>query len=417
MEHERGWSSFPSAVAAGIYLFLRGSVRVVRYQIDQFELTRRALAYLFRRGLDRLANEDQNTPLMPLQPDLFKDLGPDVSSIETLQKPFESDLKDFFLVDSKGQKTAGVFALVAERGAGKTTIIRHIASQNQNSITVDCPELGLGCLTRSLATQLHLLPDASIEECAQRAERDGTPKIILIDNAHRLIKPVMGGLADFDRLIAAARRNSRTCAWVLTLDDVIWRFFESGRGIRPLFDSVTKLSSWNENSIAELLQKRSQQVNLEPSFERLIEKLPADADEIDFAQAREKAATGYYRFLWDYSDGNPGVALQMWRQSLAVDHSGKVFVRYYSAPDTKELEKLPDSGVFVLRAVLQMGYATASDVAQATMLSCAQVEDNLEYGLARGYFLRDNNFYHITWTWFRAISRYLRRRHLLPRTR
>lgn len=129
VEHERGWSSFPSAVAAGTYLFLRGSVRVVRQQVDQFELTRRALAYFFRRGLDRLASEDLHTPLAPLPLELFNSLGPDVRSEEVLQKPFGSDLKDF-LVDSKGQRIAGVFALVAERGAGKSTIIKHVATQH-----------------------------------------------------------------------------------------------------------------------------------------------------------------------------------------------------------------------------------------------------------------------------------------------
>jgi len=180
---------------------------------------------------------------------------------------------------------------------------------------------------------------------------------------------------------------------------------------------VIKLPQWSESAIAELLFSRSQQAHVQPNFERLREKLPLDADEIDYAQALEKASTGYYRFLWDYADGNPGVALQMWQQSLARDESGEVFVRYFALPDTKELEKLPDSGVFVLRAVMQMGLARAQDVAQATLLSFAQVEDNLRYGLSHGYFRHEQGFYQITWSWYRAISKFLRRRHLLPRNR
>ncbi|MCA9785567.1 MAG: hypothetical protein KC488_03355, partial [Candidatus Cloacimonetes bacterium] len=53
------------------------------------------------------------------------------------------------------------------------------------------------------------------------------------------------------------------------------------------------------------------------------------------------------------------------------------------------------------------------DVVRATMLGLSQVENALRYGLARGYFLREGERYRVSWAWFRAITRFLQRRHLL----
>jgi hypothetical protein len=149
------------------------------------------------------------------------------------------------------------------------------------------------------------------------------------------------------------------------------------------------------------------------SFEHLLEKLPRDADEIDKAEALGRAASGYFRMLWDHSAGNPGIALHMWRRSLGVDRAGKICVTLFQAPESQELDRLPDSAIFVLRAVIQLEPALPEDVARATMLRMGQVGDTLRYGLARGYFEKSGNRYRITWGWFRTITRFLQRRHLL----
>ena len=223
----------------------------------------------------------------------------------------------------------------------------------------------------------------------------------------------MGGLDEFDALLGIARRSSRHMAWVFAFDETLWRFFERARGARPLFDEVIYLSPWREEGIARLLITRSKTAKITPSFDRLLEGLPKDADETDLQEANERAATGYYRLLWDYADGNPGVALHMWRSSLGRSEDGETMVKLFSAPDEYELDALPDNAVFVLRAVLQLERAMPDDLERATMLSPARVEDALRHGLARGYLREAAGRYHITWAWYRPITRLLRRRHLL----
>jgi hypothetical protein len=286
-----------------------------------------------------------------------------------------------------------------------------------DSIRIQCPVGGLEALRRELTKQVGVSEDASFEEAAAVLDAPGRDAALLLDDAHRLIQPVMGGLDAFDRLIEVARSSSTNCSWVLSLDESIWRFFERARGARPLFDEVIALAPWREEEISRLIIERTREAGLTPCFDDLIGKLPIDADDVDREEALATTKTGYHRLLWDYAAGNPGVALHMWRRSLGVGADGRAYARVFRAPDTRDLEQLPDPAVFVLRAVVQLEPALPTDVALATQLAMSAVQDALRYGLARGYFFEDRGRYALTWGWYRPITRFLQRRHLLVASR
>ena len=130
-------------------------------------------------------------------------------------------------------------------------------------------------------------------------------------------------------------------------------------------------------------------------------------------EALARARAGYYRLLWDYASGNPGVALHFWRGSLRDDGQGGEVVRLFQSPSTSDLERLPDSTVFVLRSAIQLEWASPEDIARATMLSASSIEDALRYCSARSYLEQQDERYRVRWDWFRAITRFLQRRHLL----
>jgi hypothetical protein len=411
VQHERGWRSFPAAVAAATTLFVGTAFRRTRTWISRYDITRRALAYFFRRGLDRMAQE--RPPLVQTRvPDaVFHALGPEVLSESTISG--DSDEQVAEVIERLKHVGGGIFAIVGERGIGKTTMLREVQENYKHAIVVDCPLDGLPALTVAIAQHLKLDPQTSLEACAQHLDVNVHDAAILIDNAHRLIRPTMGGLAAFDTFFDSARRFSSSCCWVLAIDSIIWQFLERARGSKPRFDEIIELGGWREEEVAMLLVARSKQAGIAPAFDHLLDRLPKDADEIDLAEAIDRTSVGYYRLLWDYSAGNPGVALHMWRRSLGVDKNGTVQVKIFQAPDTRELEKFGDPAVLVLRAVIQLGPARVSDLAAATMQRESQVRDTLRYGQARGYFEEEGGRYRVTWGWYRAATRFLQRRHLL----
>ncbi len=412
--HQAGWKSFPAAVSAGVYLFTVGAIRVIRGWLTRFDVTRRAHAYLFRRGMDRLAQEKKsNLVLQPLEPSLFAQLGPETESQEDVPGSLDEKLNE--VVAQIARHGGGVFAVAGERGRGKTTVLRRVGERSKDIIFLECPLNGLEGLRQMLAAQLNMSKDSTLEECAAQLDGLGANGGILIDHAHRLVQPVMGGLAPFDKLMQIARANSSQCAWVLAFNEAIWRFLERARGARPMFDDVVTIGVWREEEIIQLIKSRCRQVGIDPVFDHILEKAPADGDEDDRATALERVVNGYYRLIWDYSVGNAGVALHIWRSSLGVDMDGQVIVKLFQVPDPRELEQIPDYAVFVLRAVIQLEPALPADVVKATMLGRARVEDLLRYGVSHGYFEESDGRYRVTWGWFRPITKFLQRRHLLSK--
>ena len=235
----------------------------------------------------------------------------------------------------------------------------------------------------------------------------------MIDDAEHLIRPQMGGLDGFDRLLGVCRRTAAHCAWVLAFDHGVWRFLEAARETRALFDETVWMSAWREEGIVRLLTERSESANIDPSFEHLLGDMADDVHVLGRREALQRTEANYYRLLWDYSSGNPGVALHFWRRSLGVDEAGRVCVRLFDAPEAEALDGLPDSTVFVLRAIIQLGWADLDDIVEVTALPGDRVADALRFGSRRGYFDLAEGRYRINWDWFRAVSRFLERRHLL----
>lgn len=402
-----------AAVAGGVYLFARGSYRVGRAWVLDFTLTRRLLAYLFRRDLNKKAQSQAAVHYGDLEAATFQSLGPETPSGQEVEP--EGKCHAAQLAGRIADKHGLLVAIVGERGSGKSDLLRQLSEGCDKLVHVACPAGGLRELRKGLAEALEIPSEESLDSAIAKLDREEPNAALFVDNAHHLIRPMMGGLAEFDRLLRLCRRHSRRCAWILAFDKVVWQFLERARETRPLFDDIVLLKPWKEERIVRLLTHRNAVAGVQAHFDHLISDLPLDADSSDRAEAVLRTEANYYRLLWDYAAGNPGVALHFWRRSLGVDARGRVRVRVFNAPDAEALDGLPDSTVFVLRALVQLDWASAEDVRHTTQLPLDQVSDALRFGMRNGYFDRNGVRYRVTWDWFRAVTRFLQRRHLIPK--
>ncbi|MBK8941329.1 MAG: AAA family ATPase [Polyangiaceae bacterium] len=410
LERRSGWASPFVAIAAGATLFAVGAWQAGRIWITSFELTRRALAYLFRRGMSKRAEEAAGVGLSPLQVERGALLAPTHRPDNLVTSVADAQVQS--VVDHATSPSGGLFAVVGERGSGKTTMLDRAERAADGVIRVSCEGSDPAALARALASAANV-DGGTIFEVTRRVGANAEVRCVLVDDAHRLIVATIGGLETLDIVLDAAGGSSDRVTWIFAFDDVVWRFVERARGAQPLFDDLVRLSRWREDGIGRLLASRTKEAGLHPSFEGLLEELPPNADDVDRAEAIERVETGYYRLIWDYARGNPGIALHTWTGCLGLDPDGHVAVRLFQAPDTTALEALPDSALFVLRAVLQLDLADPVDVARATMLAPTEIADALRFALARGYLEQIGGRYRITWTWLRPITGLLDRRHLL----
>jgi hypothetical protein len=411
LRNREGTTSFLAAVAGGVFLFSYGLFRTVRSWIVTFSITRRVLAYLFRRGIEKQARSTDSLPNENLPEEKLVALGPERHPPEFIPSDADNSLKD--IIRKINLPGGGIFAIVGERGLGKSTLLSRIEAEVDDVLRMRCPFGGVEAFGAQLNELLRHSHTTTMEASARSLDSTLLDGALLIDDAQHLIRPSIGGLTELDQVLDLARSHSSNCSWIFAFDAVIWRFLERARGARPLFDDVIYLRPWSEESIVEMLISRNKDAQLAPSFDNLLTELPPDADEIDRAEALSKTEGSYYRLLWDYASGNPAVALHFWRNSLGLNKKGECQVRLFNAPAVEDLETLPDSAVFVLRAIVQLGYARVPDICAATSLPERQVSDALRYGSVRGYFDVEGERYHINWEWFRAITRFLNRRHLI----
>src|SRR5690606_15837438 len=310
------------AVVGGTALFSSGAYKALRSRVSAFSVTRKFLAYLFQRDMSRQAEQVKEDNYRPLDRDLFESLGPMRLSDEIVPSVADRQLDELILrINAPG---GGFFAIVGERGGGKTTLLKRIAERADDIVRVETPYGGLSefepAFVRAV-TGSEKGTVASASKAFDAAERDTG---ILIDNAHRLIQAKVGGFAALDEVLAMAKKHSDNIAWVFAFDEVIWRLLERMRGTKPLFDDVIRLTPWTEEGIVSLLTSRNEAVGIEPNFDGIIGQLEEDADEIDYDEALTQAEENSLRLLWHYSAGNPGLALHAWRMSLGINDEGGV---------------------------------------------------------------------------------------------
>lgn len=408
-EYRRGWPSFPLALVAAAFLMGHAIVRAARAYLGEFTVTRRVLAYWFRRGVTK-QSRGRDEQLEPLDPDTYAALDPERTEGLPLL-PVAGDELDRILAGIT-TSSGGVLAVVGERGSGKSTLLQRVVDGRTDVVTVDCAPGGFAPLRAAIARALHLDPDAADDAIGAKLDALGPRGAIVVDNAQRLVHSKIGGLDELDALLALARASSTQATWLIGVGAVTWRFIERARGSRPLFDEVISVRPWSEERIAELLKQRSDLAELSPRFDRIAAESPSD-DEVERAEQIARAEANYYRLLWDYAGGNPAVALHFWRESLRVDPDGHHVVQLFSAPDTTDLERLPDPALFTLRAVLQLELASQPELVASTGLAPVQVGAALRHALFRGYIEEKRGRYRVGWTWYRAISGFLVRRHLI----
>jgi hypothetical protein len=313
---------------------------------------------------------------------------------------------------------------VAERGLGKTTFLERLETRltSMRVIRISAPDT-FEETVRALAAELDIGGngngsdhDQGDDDEARVAEhiRASGRVAICVDDLQRMIMPAIGGLVELDRLVTYAREMGGDASWVFAVESPAWQYVRRARGESVFFDRVVELPKWSGAQIATLVRKRSAEAKVTPSFEGLV--VPKNADgSVDDERAHKEE--GFYGVLWDFSAGNPAVALHCFRESLFASTRGpdEPAVRLFREPPAEQIETLPGAMLFVLRAVLQLEFTGTEDIVRCTALPASDVADAIRLGLSRGYLERvpESERVQISFHWFRPLTSVLRRKHLL----
>ena len=391
LANRTGQAAAIAAVLGTADVVFRSASRTVRTVGSRFISVRRTLAFLFRQELSR-ADRNTVSDLAPLSEAAFAGLSPEVSGETWIMTRLEP------MLDQLVQRRAGgMVVLVGERGSGKTAALKRLQQRLDGARLVSASDLVAGRGRRRPASRARTSP--------------AEPAVMLVDDLEALIRFDVGGLAALDTCLDLVRETADRTLWVLAIDSAVWDLVCRLRSVRTIFSTVIEVPRWTDTAIADLLQSRVAEAGITPRYDRMIEDV-ADLDEIDHREAVEAKNAAFMLLLWDASDGNPGVALHLWRSVLGSDADGTVFVRPLRPVVEAAIERLPLEALFVYRAVLRRAGSTPAEVVAATRLSAAVVADVLRSGVQEGHLLVRDDGHHVSWDWYRALTRSLVRRHL-----
>jgi hypothetical protein len=408
LTHRTGLRSYLTSFLGGCYLLFDGTRGAIVRVLARSDLGRRTLAHLTRSELAKQAlKEDGAIEGGPLPDGVRESLlaGEETPLIDKAARKTVATLVE--ILESRAGTTA---ALVGERGSGKSCTVRRVAEKlDRKTMLVQCPFGSYDELARLISDKLEVPWDSETGRLAE-ALRASDTDVVIVDDVHRLTRPVIGGVVEADRLRSLIRETGDEVAWMLTLDSAAWEYVRRFRETEPVHNHVLKLEDWGEEEIGRLVEARTKAAGLEPDFEQLV--LPRQLDDSSYDSLASRNKAGFYRILWDDSGGNPEAALRIWANSLLVAPSGAEVVRLAHPPKATDLEGQSPTTFFVLRTLLRLETASAEEVAACLPISFEEIEDTLLFLRTKGIVEECDERLSVSWTWDRAVRRALSRRNM-----
>ena len=410
------WAGRLVAPPAFLWLVVWSLIRLVRNVAYSFEGTRSAGAYLSRKRLERSAERDGYASG---DPDEFPERL--VAGLDSMPRVEDLEqLKLFSCMDEireavavwRAEEGGGSVLLAGDEGVGKRAWISRFAELEtvDRRIELDRRLMNQRALLRWLSREL-LGEDESLSRGAliSRIE-EGPQRIVVIERSERLFLSTVNGyhaLAELGPVVDGTRRK---IFWILSIGGLGWNHLRAaGKDLAFLRRKVT-LSLWNERQIGELIRYRLAAIDTEVSYANL---MAGESRREDRESRDRQGEQAYMNLLWDFSGGNPKVALHYFVRSLETDRGGALQVRPFLRPSGEELEAIGESALFILAAIARHGSLTPREAARATDFQVDRVQARLIHLYDLDVVTRTAASYRLTTAWRSAVLLVLRRHNIL----
>ena len=390
-----------------------------RRYLSSMDATKKLLSFFFRRQVERHAQ--QTGKVVSRRKDLpgailrefphrllaSQDLclpTPELEELVELYRAWEQDHAD------------GSVALVGHTGMGKSTLLHQLE-----------PLLSVPVLHHEVPTKLSrparvvsflselfgLSPKPSSEKELIKQIRQHPSRAVALDDCHNLFLRKVGGFAGWDCFLRVVNETCDHIFWYLAFNEPAWDFLENLTGRLSYFRRVVRIRPWSERQIRRLIMRRMHRALYRTSFSDLV---VAQVKEADLRNELGRTSKGYFRVLWDYTEGNPLLAAHYWLDSLVPHREHRlVQVHLFSEPSIGRLESLDDDILFTLTAITEHENLNPAEVARVTNLPLDLCNFACRYCLEGGMLARDGETgrLRLSRRWQQTVIRFLKRKYLL----
>jgi hypothetical protein len=407
LQHRAGLRSYLNAASGAIWLLANSLTRRVMRNFlrigSQEGFAGSLVGGQTDPGADAAASVTENTLPEPLREKLL-------GRGEYYERYARAERRS--IINRAKRQQSGTIAITGERGIGMSSLLESLAeSLGEDMIMLDCRSGEYEDLEQALGEALGIR-SVNSKNVSQKLAESGIHTVV-INNLHRLVRPVMGGQRELIRLTELVESIRSNVLWIYSVDCYAWQFMRRARADRSTISEVIKLQPWSEEQLSELLDQRNAEAAIEADFSDT--QVPREYMEtaLETATARNKA--GIYRMIWSRSAGNPSIALRMWADCLCPDDDGRLVVRAPVPLIIRELERAAPNVLLVLRSIAQSELIAEQDIADNLRLPQGAVSSAMHFAVLSGWIEETDGRYRLSWTWFRSITRVLARQNLLAR--
>ncbi|MBX3216999.1 MAG: hypothetical protein KF850_33510 [Labilithrix sp.] len=410
------WVGFFVVVAAFVVLLGSGVVRALRRFVLGFEHSRKALAFLFRRRLERQVAQGvpgDEPRLAPEVLEFFSERPVAGGDLAIERYPGLDDFAERLGGWQKG-RPGGATLITGRGGFGKTSWLRAAELRCRGVPVTRIDNRRRAILPADVIAVIAAATGAppstdEVEELAHYLSSRGK-RVITVDDAQLWFVRGAETLEGWRTFVRLMELTGDHVMWVVAFGHYSWELLSWIERGERCFSTVIHLAPWSESEIAKLLERRNDASGLEIVYDDLLIDDAGDGNET----ARILTTTrDYNRLIWDYSEGSPRVALHVWGRALVHDGPGRARVRLFTNPDAQILEELGEPARFVLAAIVWHGCVSLDEAAATLALPRRACESAFHHLVDREVADLDDGLYRLSPRWWPVVLRYLRRKHLI----
>lgn len=352
--HAVGVLFFPISVGLLIFGFFRRTIRNLLAQGGVLSYLR---AVALRRQSKRIEPSTDEKNARPLPEQYVKEfpLYPISGDEGSVLVPREAVTNKIIeqLESWRSTRQDGSVALVGEKGNGKTTLLalleRQISTVPVIRDTISRKALTEKDLVNDLSEALGLKDVTNVGMLASHLN-NGEDCVILLDEAHNVFLRKVDGYQAFEALVRLVNYTSEHVFWVLVFNSFAWEFINQSQGRVHYFRRLLYLPQWSVEDIRTLIDQRNKRSGLQIEFDSALTDRGGDQNgELRLIET----ADGFFRLLWEESNGNPRVATSLWLRSLRVVDDDKLRVGLIRQSAHAMLSEMDTEHLFALAAVCQ----------------------------------------------------------------
>ncbi len=266
-----------------------------------------------------------------------------------------------------GLRTA---AVIGVDGAGRGAVVSAILQQ-----------AGLASIRR-----LNLLKPTREKELQENLADLSRDQLVVITGLGYLMASEPGGFDPLQRLTELIVEDAGKNAWLLEVDDLVWRFGAQATPIRDVFLERVGVRALGRGEIERAIFARHHLSGMKLEFRQTgrTELVPSDGSGEGPVQQE------FFRELHRASGGLLQVALTLWLAAIEgfAEEAKKVQVRDVPPTPKAALDELPEEDVELLYLVLRQGWICASTLGFVLQLDGLQAEGRLRRLVHRGLLER-----------------------------